>query len=117
MQRSSGEELVAHLLKEAFPFMRVKEQYFIKYLGHKLYFDFYLPSYKLAIEIQGQQHYKFIQFFHGNKQGWQSHKKRDALKQEWALETGTIILELNKTNFPKTGPDLLTLITDRVIND
>ena len=41
--------------------------------------DFYLPKYNIAIECQGEQHYKPIGYFGGND-GFISQKERDLRK-------------------------------------
>lgn len=42
-------------------------QYPMKLLGHNLIFDFYLPDFDLYIEYNGEQHYKPIKHFGGEK--------------------------------------------------
>lgn len=48
-----------------------------------LYFDFYLPNLKLAVEVHGQQHYEYNAFFHKNKLDFIRAKNRDDDKAEW----------------------------------
>ena len=50
-----------------------------------LYLDFYIPLLKKAIEVHGEQHYKFVAHFHNNAMGFIRHKKRDREKQEWCF--------------------------------
>ena len=47
-----------------------------------MYLDIYFPKYKLGVEFQGQQHYKFPNFFHKTKAEFNAAKKRDKLKEE-----------------------------------
>lgn len=51
--------------------------------GETLYLDFYLPLKKLCIEVHGEQHYKFISFYHNNILSFIKAQKRDREKQEW----------------------------------
>ena len=58
----------------------------IEYKRHKKFdwlglqhLDFYLPKYNIAIECQGEQHYKPIDYFGGND-GFISQKERDLRK-------------------------------------
>lgn len=53
--------------------------------GEKLYLDFYIPLHRIAVEVQGEQHYKFVPHFHGTVYGFLQSKKRDAEKKEWCL--------------------------------
>lgn len=63
--------------------------------------DFYLPSYKVAIECQGVQHYKDIPFFKSKNQ-----YNRDLIKFNECLVNGIKVLYytdyLNKKIIPKT---------------
>ena len=59
-----------------------------------LYLDFYIPLLKKAIEVHGEQHYKFVAHFHNNAMGFIRHKKRDKEKQEWCFLNGIEYIEL-----------------------
>ena len=73
----------SHLEKEVESFLKEK---MIDYKRHKRFdwlglqhLDFYLPKYNIAIECQGEQHYKPIDYFGGND-GFMSQKERDLRK-------------------------------------
>jgi|15BtaG_2_1085339.scaffolds.fasta_scaffold00003_137 hypothetical protein len=51
--------------------------------GTLLTLDFFIPRYKVAVEVQGEQHYKFIGHFHKNKLEFYRAKKRDQDKRNW----------------------------------
>jgi hypothetical protein len=51
-----------------------------KMVGTQLSFDFYNSSKKIAIEVQGIQHTKFVKFFHGNRLNYLRQLKRDDKK-------------------------------------
>ena len=53
--------------------------------------DFFLPSLKLMVEVHGEQHYKFIPYFHQTYLGFIESKKRDESKKKWC--------EINHINF------------------
>ena len=48
-----------------------------------LFADFYLPRQRLLIEVHGEQHYKFNEFFHRTKSGFLKSKSRDRDKIRW----------------------------------
>lgn len=48
-----------------------------------LYLDFFIPNATMAIEVHGEQHYKFVPFFHKSKAGFLRAKARDRDKEEW----------------------------------
>lgn len=51
----------------------------------KLSYDFYIPSKNLLIECQGEQHYKSIEIFGGEKQ-FRLQKHHDWLKRKYAKD-------------------------------
>lgn len=72
------------LIKENFPTMQILEEVGIPLRrGATLFLDFYIPLLKLCIEVNGEQHYKFVHFFHGTKLNFMKHKRRDMEKREW----------------------------------
>lgn len=82
---------VYNLLKEIFPHNVVIKEHYVNYKGSRLFFDFYIKDLDIVFECQGQQHEKFVQHFHQDKEGFQALKKRDNLKIEYA--------EVNKIPF------------------
>ena len=68
--------------------------------GKKLWFDFYLPKYKIFIEFQGEQHYKPIDYFGGEKT-FLRQKENDLLKKEWCNNTGVHLLEISYSDFDR----------------
>lgn len=65
-----------------------------------LFLDFYLPLNRKCIEVHGEQHYKFIAYYHQNIMGFMKHKKRDQEKIEWCELNNIelIVLPFNKTD-------------------
>ena len=48
-----------------------------------LFADFYLPKQRLLVEVHGEQHYKFNEFFHKTKSEFLKSKSRDRDKIRW----------------------------------
>ena len=85
----------SHLEKEVESFLKEK---MIDYKRHKKFdwlglqhLDFYLPKYNIAIECQGEQHYKPIDYFGGND-GFTSQKERDSRKLERCKDNNVELL-------------------------
>jgi len=92
-KRSKFHVRARKLLKTIFHSYRILEE--VKLPGstasHRkgvLYLDFYIPQIMLAIEVHGQQHYKYTPFFHKNKADFAIAKAKDEDKISWC--------ELNK---------------------
>lgn len=95
-QKSSGHIACRQLLKEMFPTCSVVEEVSIPVFYRSNYFlDFYVPLYKLAIEVHGQQHYKFTPHFHGSAANFAMAKARDTNKSEWCEINGIKLVVLN----------------------
>jgi len=62
--------------------------------GYNLEIDLYNDDLKLAIEVQGDQHYKFIPFFHRNKDAFLNQRYRDAMKKEKCKQNGITLIEI-----------------------
>ncbi len=60
-----------------------------------LLFDFYLPSYSLCIEFDGEQHSIPVKIFGGEKTFYRI-KKRDAIKNEYCKNNNIRLIRFNK---------------------
>ena len=82
--RSSYHLLARENIIKKFPTLQILEEVPIRLKKTEtLYLDFYLPLKKLCIEVHGEQHYKFVPFFHNNILSFMKAQKRDKEKQEW----------------------------------
>lgn len=89
---------VHSILLELFPskpFKQVFCEHYVKYKGHRLFFDFYIKKIGVLIEVQGQQHTKFVSHFHSDRKAFLQQKERDNLKRIWAEESGNYLIRIN----------------------
>lgn len=87
------------LLLQLLPTIDAKEEVPIPITRMKtLYLDFYIPLFKWAIEVHGEQHYKFVSHFHATAAGFITQRKNDQAKQEWCELNGIklIVLPFNE---------------------
>lgn len=68
------------------PYKRIYRELYVNYKGRKLFFDFFIRELGIFIEVQGEQHEKFIKHFHGDRNGFESQKSRDNLKIQYVEE-------------------------------
>ena len=83
------------LLKQLFPLDQIIEEIYLPGAG-KLYLDFYLPLRKLAIEVDGRQHVKYIPHFHGTKLNFFKSLRRDDKKRHWCELNNIILIKLEQ---------------------
>lgn len=79
LNKSSYHLKARDLLKDLFPIDRILEEVFLPGCD-SLYADFFLPLRRIMVEVHGEQHYKYIPFFHGNKINFAKAKVRDRKK-------------------------------------
>ena len=105
--RSNLHIVARRLLKEAYPTLQVLEETSIPIRKNKtLFLDFYLPIRRLAIEVQGEQHFKFTSVFHKSPQDFIQQQKNDSNKQEWC-EINGLELRILRFDDQKNWADLI----------
>ena len=52
---------------------------------------------RLAVEYNGVQHYKYIPFFHKNKEAFQNQKYRDFMKEQMCKKAGVTLISVPYT--------------------
>ena len=96
-----GEAALAELVKNIFP--DAYREYSPSWLmGQRI--DIFIPSLQVALEYQGEQHYKPVQHF-GGKQGFLKSKERDQRKAKACKDAGVILIEWEYTE-PINEPNL-----------
>jgi hypothetical protein len=111
---SDFEEYIGDLLAEAFSQATIKPQFTVNYMNQLLFFDFYIPALNLLVECQGEQHYKYVPYFHGSKAEYKLHVQRDALKREWAKQQKITLYEIPFNKRPKSAAQLFNEIYEEL---
>jgi hypothetical protein len=77
------------------PFYKIRPD-FLKndVTGYNLEIDLYNDELKLAVEVQGDQHYKFTPFFHRNKEHFLNQRYRDEMKKVKCKDHGLTLIEI-----------------------
>lgn len=110
VEKSRGERRVAEVL----------EQHNIEFISqHKfdnccgvrpLPFDFYLPSYNLCIEYDGEQHFYAREFF-GGGEAYQKRHRHDNIKNEYCRVNNIGLLRIPYTKFDSVEDIILNYIS------
>lgn len=80
-------------LKQKYPYDVILEE--VPVPGEKLFLDFFLPSRKIIIEIDGAQHGEFNKFFHKTQANFKNAENRDSLKEKWAAMNSFIFVRVS----------------------
>lgn len=86
---SRGQTALTLLLKKLIPGEKIVNEY---HIGDKLKLDIYCPSYQLAVEFHGRQHFFYTGRFFASKYEFEEAKKRDIKKAEWCKENGIALV-------------------------
>lgn len=73
-------------------------------------FDFYIPKYNLCIEFDGEQHFRPIEYFGGQK-SFENQKRRDYIKDMYCLDNKITLLRISYLEY-----DLIDGILDSIFN-
>lgn len=103
-QESKGEIECRKVLENIFnkPFDKSRPNFLrnpvtSSFTDNNLELDCYNEELKLAVEYNGIQHYKYIPFFHKNKEAFQNQKYRDFMKKELCEKNGVVLIEVPNT--------------------
>ena len=92
------EKYVSRNLYNRFGNLYIRQNYRPEWLrgssGIKLELDFYIDDLKIAAEIQGEQHYTYIPYFHKTPEGYISQRKRDKEKRILCSMNGIKLFEI-----------------------
>lgn len=100
--KSKGEQMIEKWLEENK--IRFETQKTLDFPLKKYKFDFYLPDYNLAIEYQGEQHYKDKSKIW---EGLSEVQKRDKIKKDYCYEKGIELFEICYLDMKKI-PEILS---------
>lgn len=86
---SRGQSSLTEILKKIVPGEEIINEF---HIGERLMLDIYCPSYKLAIEYHGRQHFFFTKRFFESKYDFLEAQKRDVRKADLCKENGIILI-------------------------
>jgi hypothetical protein len=85
--------ILEHIFKR--PFVKIRPDFLRNDVtGYNLELDLYNEELQLAIEVNGDQHYKFIPFFHRNKDAFTKQRYRDEMKKWKCKQEGITLIDV-----------------------
>ncbi len=87
--------LILNEIFPANPFNRIFCEHYVNYKNERLFFDFFIKELSCFVECQGQQHTKFVKYFHGEKEKFVAQKFRDNLKIEYVQQNNMYLVRFN----------------------
>jgi len=98
-------------IKNAFSEFEVVHHARPEWLGRQ-HFDIYIPELNIAIEYQGQQHYKPVEYF-GGQEAFEQNKLRDKLKADKCKENNCTLIYVDEGYLLDT---VITRVKDKISN-
>ncbi len=86
------------VIEKVYPNSRYYEDITIPGFKPALFADFFIPSLKIMIEVNGEQHYKFTPRFHTNRMAFFKAVQRDKKKAEFCEKNGIRLIILDYNN-------------------
>lgn len=86
---SRGQTALTNIMQKLLPGQKIVNEH---YLDDKLRLDVYCPSYQLAAEYHGRQHFYYTSKFYDSKYEFEEAQKRDAKKIEMCKERGIALV-------------------------
>ena len=108
--KSSLHKNAAVLIRNIFPTSTILEE--VQFTAKKnkhLYLDFFIIPFKIAIEIDGEQHETYSNFFSKNPFNFMRQKINDRLKQEWCTLNNITLIRLKHNEQPNEWREKLIL--------
>lgn len=90
--RGKFQSSVGDILNELYPLHHIFEEF--QCVGERLFLDFFLPTKKIAVEVQGPQHNSFNQFFHEDKNAFARQQENDKRKEKWCEINGIRLVKI-----------------------
>lgn len=96
-RKSTNAKIIEAYLKNTYGKNNVYTEYtwdwlINKYTGFHMYVDFYIPVINSIIEYDGEQHFKYVEYFHKDFNEYLKGRERDALKDSLIKENSNLNL-------------------------
>ncbi|MBQ8626883.1 MAG: hypothetical protein IJ419_12040 [Agathobacter sp.] len=96
--KSSGEVIVEEYLKHIGVYFKTQRDT-LQCINPKtkcvMPYDFELPKNHIIIEVQGNQHFEYIEHFHGSIENFEYQQWKDTIKKEYAEKHGYQVVYIN----------------------
>jgi len=66
--------------------------------GARLELDYLIEELDIAVEVQGEQHYHYVPYFHGSYDQFLKRVERDKIKREKCTAVGIMLLEIDSSS-------------------
>lgn len=86
---SKGQTVLTSVAKKLLPGQKIINEH---HIGDRLKLDVYCPSYKLALEFHGIQHFKYSPLFFDSREEFIEAQKRDDKKAQMCAEQGIALV-------------------------
>jgi len=86
---SRGQTALTNILQKLLPSEEIFNEF---HIGDKMKLDVYCPSYAIAAEYHGRQHFYYTSRFFSSRYEFEEAQKRDTKKADWCKENGIALI-------------------------
>lgn len=98
MSTSKLQRRVSEALSVHFGYAHIKENvrpdWLLGDMGERLELDFWIVDLNVAIEVQGEQHYRYVRRFHPTPNSFSQQLRRDRIKRSRCEDRGIMLYEI-----------------------
>lgn len=106
--RSKFQEAVKAFMEPHWSYCIVYEEFPV--YGTQMKVDILNSTKKIAIEVNGDQHYSYNKFFHGNSiENYSKSLERDTMKLEWLEKNGYQLAEIISSDLNKLSEEFFKI--------
>lgn len=112
---SQIETAIGRLIQQQFPFQEIQRnirpEWLVTEQNERLELDFYLPELELAFEVQGEQHYHYIPYFHREPGDFEKQIARDKAKRRICAANNVCLIEVaSREDYKAVQSDILAAL-------
>lgn len=102
-EMTHGERLVANCLTQ----LNLEFKREVKFKAYNYRYDFYVPSKRVMIEFDGEQHFQQVAKYQPSYEDFKNQQKRDVIKTRLAISKGFRIIRLTYTTLDANADIIL----------
>lgn len=118
MATSKLQQATIEAIRKRFTDLRIKENFRPDWLttdlGERCELDVYIPKLKIAVEVQGKQHFAYVEHFHGCYENYLAQIRRDKFKKTTCSGAHINLIEVCSHRCIKKVIDAICISSDEI---
>jgi len=99
LSKSHAQDRLGDILEELFENFKLYEEF--PCVPTNLRLDFFIPVLNLAFEFDGEQHDRYVAYFHKDRYGFARSKANDTMKECWCQANAITLIRIKEKDLNK----------------